>query len=323
MNLSRSSSLAENSFDDLELGVMNLLISDGRMPLAHMAASLGASVSAVRQRADRLLDRGVLHVVGLVDPALLGTPVVAYLHIGVDGDATTVARDLGSLAEVQWIVTLSDLITVIAQVSVADNETLLTLMEEQVRPIAGVRSVQSEPILRSFTSAFSFAGVADPADHDPVPWVAGRDRGHLIDATDRAILLALQEDGRMSFTELANRCGLSVPATRQRFLRMRKAEMFRIQSRIEPTAVGLHGAATIRVLTRHNSTTLARALARHPAAAWIAQTAGEFNVAMEIVCQDRDQLSAVFQEIRERPDVLAARLLVHEEVVKSTARWAG
>jgi DNA-binding Lrp family transcriptional regulator len=323
MDLSSDPALTENTLDRIGVDVMKQLVDDGRMPLARIAEKLDVSIATVRQRADRILGGGALQIVGLVDPALLGTPVVAYLYIGVDGDSTAVAEELIRLGDAKWIVTLSDLITVVAQVSVADNETLLSLIEQRVRPIPGVRSVQIEPILRSFTSAFSFAGAIDAEDHVPVPWVAGRDRADQIDSADRAILIALQEDGRMSFTELAARCGLSIPATRQRFLRMRESEMFRIQSRIQPAALGMRGAATIRLLARHDSTALALSLAQQPHSAWVAQTAGEFNVALEIVCEDRDRLSTVFQSIRERPDVLNARLLVHEEVVKSTARWAG
>ncbi len=45
---------------------------------------------------------------------------------------------------------------------------------------------------------------------------------HLVEDTDRRIIAALVEDGRMSYTDLADRIGLSVSAVHQRVRRLEK-----------------------------------------------------------------------------------------------------
>jgi Lrp/AsnC family transcriptional regulator, leucine-responsive regulatory protein len=71
-----------------------------------------------------------------------------------------------------------------------------------------------------------------------------------IDATDRAIIAALQEDGRMTVRELAAQIGLSSPSVTERILKLKDAGAIRGYAvLVDPKVFGLGIAAHIRMRT--------------------------------------------------------------------------
>ncbi len=72
----------------------------------------------------------------------------------------------------------------------------------------------------------------------------------LLDATNRAILRELQQDGRLSYSELGRRVGLSTPAVTERVRRLEDAGIITgYGARINPTALGYTITALIEVTT--------------------------------------------------------------------------
>ncbi|HEV2088727.1 MAG TPA: Lrp/AsnC family transcriptional regulator, partial [Cryptosporangiaceae bacterium] len=66
--------------------------------------------------------------------------------------------------------------------------------------------------------------------------------------TDRAIVAALTEDGRRSFTDLAERVGLSVSAVHQRVRRLEQRGVIRgYTARVDPEALGLPLTAFVAI----------------------------------------------------------------------------
>ena len=73
-----------------------------------------------------------------------------------------------------------------------------------------------------------------------------------LDKLDHAILAALQDEGRLSLSELGRRIGLSQPAMSERVRRLEDNGVITgYGARIDPRAVGLSTAAIIRLRTAH------------------------------------------------------------------------
>jgi Lrp/AsnC family transcriptional regulator, leucine-responsive regulatory protein len=73
-----------------------------------------------------------------------------------------------------------------------------------------------------------------------------------LDPTDFAIIEALQENGRLSVSELGRKVGLSQPATSERLKRLEETGVIAgYTARIDPAALGLHMLAVIRLKTTH------------------------------------------------------------------------
>lgn len=83
--------------DDLDMRLVGELQVDGRAPTEAIAAALGLSRATARSRYERLVARGAVHVVGVVDPAVQGLHAFAHLSVFVSGSARNVARAIASL----------------------------------------------------------------------------------------------------------------------------------------------------------------------------------------------------------------------------------
>ncbi|WFU77830.1 Lrp/AsnC family transcriptional regulator [Bradyrhizobium sp. CIAT3101] len=74
----------------------------------------------------------------------------------------------------------------------------------------------------------------------------------VLDPTDIAIIETLQDDGRISVSELGRKVGLSQPATSERLKRLEERGIIKAyRAVIDPAAVGLHMMAIIRLRTTH------------------------------------------------------------------------
>src|SRR5262245_34576262 len=75
-----------DEISDLDLKIIEELQGDGRRPFTQIAAQLGVSEAAVRARTSRLMERGVLQIVGVADPLKLGYDQMALIGVRCDGD---------------------------------------------------------------------------------------------------------------------------------------------------------------------------------------------------------------------------------------------
>src|SRR5918998_6766577 len=58
--------------DDVSKKIVEQLQVDGRRSYAEIGKAVGLSEAAVRQRVQKLLDTGVMQIVGVTDPLMLG-----------------------------------------------------------------------------------------------------------------------------------------------------------------------------------------------------------------------------------------------------------
>jgi Lrp/AsnC family transcriptional regulator for asnA, asnC and gidA len=129
--------------DSIDRGIMRQLQVDGRTSYADLAAEVGLSAPAVRQRMQRLMDTGLLQVVAVTDPLKLGLPVMAMVGIEVDGDIRAVADAVGSIDEVIYVVLTSGSFDLFAEVVCADMDQLFDVVNDRLKQIEGVRGTDS------------------------------------------------------------------------------------------------------------------------------------------------------------------------------------
>jgi Lrp/AsnC family transcriptional regulator for asnA, asnC and gidA len=134
--------------DDFDRRIIAELQVDGRKPYTQMAPVVGLSEAAVRQRVQRLIDSGVMQVVAVTDPKVLGFSRQAMIGLKVEGDALVVADKVAALSEVEYVVLTAGALDLLVEVVVADDESLLELLNEQIRKIPGVATTETYMYLR-------------------------------------------------------------------------------------------------------------------------------------------------------------------------------
>jgi Lrp/AsnC family transcriptional regulator for asnA, asnC and gidA len=143
-----------------------------------------------------------------------------------------------------------------------------------------------------------------------------------LDDLSKAIIEQLQEDGRRSYAGIGKAIGLSEAAVRQRVQRMIDAGVMQIVAVTDPLQLGFAREAQIGIRCTGDAVKLAEKLADLPSVDYVVLTAGSFDIIVEVVCEDDDDLLEVLNtKIRTLPGVLSTETLVYLKLVKQQYNW--
>lgn len=134
--------------DDKSKRLIELLQVDGRSSYARLAKEVGLSEAAVRQRVQRLIDQGVMQIVAVTDPLTVGFNRQAMIGIRASGDLRKVAEDIASLREVDYVVVCAGRFDLLAEVVCEGDEQLMNLLNDNIRKINGVTTIETFVYLR-------------------------------------------------------------------------------------------------------------------------------------------------------------------------------
>ena len=128
--------------DEVDKAIIRHLQEDGRMPYSRLGPAVGLSQAAVRQRVQRLIEKGVMLIVAITDPVTLGFAVQAMIGIGVEGNVRAVADALSELHEVEYVVITAGRFELLVELVCKDMHALFDLVNDRIRPVKGVRSTE-------------------------------------------------------------------------------------------------------------------------------------------------------------------------------------
>jgi len=127
--------------DALDKKISDLLLEDGRMSCAKIAARIGGiSERAVRYRINRLIENGIITVRGNVNAEGLGLTVCADVFIEVEPALVLeIARRLAQYEIVSYIAYSTGDTDISIQVFAHNNSELFNFVTEVIGKIPGVR----------------------------------------------------------------------------------------------------------------------------------------------------------------------------------------
>ena len=141
--------------DDTDRAIIELLQADGRMPFTKVAAEVGLTEGAIRQRVQRLTDAGVMQIVAVTDPMSLGVRRVAMVGARVAGDAEATAEALGAMEEVEYLVATTGRYDLMFAV-VADDDAHLLQLLSSLRQRPDIVEAEAFVCLKLFKQTFSW-----------------------------------------------------------------------------------------------------------------------------------------------------------------------
>ena len=141
----------------LDKRIIEHLQADGRRPFTQIAADLGVSEAAVRARTNRLIERGILQVVGVTDPLKLGFHQMAMIGIRCESDKLIeVSEHLAAMPEVDYVVITAGSYDLRIETVCEDNDALLVFLAERLRAIDGVRDTETFVYLRLVKQTYQY-----------------------------------------------------------------------------------------------------------------------------------------------------------------------
>ncbi len=156
--------------------------------------------------------------------------------------------------------------------------------------------------------------------------MAGRERtngnGFVLDDVSKAIIDQLQQDGRRAYATIGKAVGLSEAAVRQRVQRLVDAGVIQIVAVTDPLTVGFPRAAMIGIRCEGDMELVADKLESMPEIDYLVITAGQYDLLVEVVCEDDEHLLDVINKrIRAVPGVVHTETFVYLKLRKQIYTW--
>ena len=145
----------------------------------------------------------------------------------------------------------------------------------------------------------------------------------MLDETDRAIISYLQYDGRMPYTKIAAELGLTEGGIRRRVKKLIGQGSLQIVGIVEPHEIGLEEASMIAVTVEGRPIDdVAEEIAELPEVTYLFQAAGEFDLFVEVYCQDREQfVNFLNKKLQQIPGVRGTQSFLILKMYKLSYRW--
>lgn len=131
--------------EPLDRAIIGALTEDGRRPFLQIAHALGVSEAQVRQRFKAITDRGVARVMAIANPLGLGYTTTAWVAVQIDTSQAVrdVADRLSQLPAVTYVAICAGRFDIFAEVVCTSTDELLRLLEDDIRTIRGIISVET------------------------------------------------------------------------------------------------------------------------------------------------------------------------------------
>jgi len=147
----------EEEVSALDKQILEHLQEDGRRPYTRIASDLGVSEAAVRARTSRMIERGILQIVGVTDPLKLGYDQMAMVGVRCGGDEImATAERIAALPEVIYVVVTAGAFDLLVEAVCEDNAALLDFLAEKLRRVEGVQATESFVYLRIVKQAYQW-----------------------------------------------------------------------------------------------------------------------------------------------------------------------
>ena len=118
-----------------------------------------------------------------------------------------------------------------------------------------------------------------------------------MDERDLEILAILQKDGRVPFTEIAKQLGITEGTVRNRVARLQKSQTLQIIGMVDPHHLGYDAPSIIGVSVQPPYLEdAAAAIARLPEVSYLIMVSGEFDLLVEVMCKNRQNLVTFLRE---------------------------
>ncbi len=153
--------------DDIDLQIIKYLNEDGRTPFSQIAQRLDVSTGMIRQRYSRLVQEGVLQVVAVTNPLLMGFTTMA--HIGVKADVSRlqeIADQIVNFEEVIYLVLLTGSYDLHIEVVCRDQSHLLDFLTNKLHSVEGIKDTETFICMQIAKEVYTWTGYLDEQESD-------------------------------------------------------------------------------------------------------------------------------------------------------------
>ncbi|MBE9523988.1 MAG: Lrp/AsnC family transcriptional regulator [Chloroflexi bacterium] len=140
--------------DELDNAIVRFLQQNGRIPFTEISQNLDVSEGTIRNRVSRLLEEGIVRIVGIADPAKMGYSIAAVIAVYIQGvKVVEIAAKIAAVPEVSDVLMVSGEFDLLVQLYCRDSEHLTTFIGNTLRTIPGVTHTQTFVVMKTFKAS--------------------------------------------------------------------------------------------------------------------------------------------------------------------------
>lgn len=129
--------------DDIDLAIIRHLW-DGRKPFSKIAKEMGITTNTVRTRVNKLINNGVLQIIGLVDPQAIPGHYSAFVGLRVEPrKVRQLVEKIGKLKGVVTVASVTGRFDIMAVVFFNEEHSHRDFMFNELAGLDGVISVET------------------------------------------------------------------------------------------------------------------------------------------------------------------------------------
>ncbi|MEA2364949.1 MAG: hypothetical protein QOE69_1311 [Thermoleophilaceae bacterium] len=284
--------MAPHALSETEQEIVKLLQEDGRLTFVAISRALGIPEPTARRTVYRLLDEGLIDVTAVANPRFVGLEAMAVVGIAVDW-ARVEGRLQAQMLEIRgvdYVATTSGRFQIMAEVMARDPMDLGSRVD-LIRELDGVRSTETFVYLDLLHQDFRWNATSGPGS------VESQNRPEQISGFERQLVLALYEDGRRSFRQIARDLDASLQRVTSAYGRLTTKGILRVMAVVNPSSLGIETMAWLGVRVRAGAKvrTVAEALVAVPEVDYVVTCTGRFDILVEASCTDSRGLAEVIE----------------------------
>lgn len=148
--------------DKLDRNIIAQLQYDGRMPFTDIASELDISEGSVRRRVKRLIEDGILQIVGIVEPQYLDWQAAAMVAVTVQpGQIEAAAFQIAQFPEVTYLFMASGGYDLFVEVYCRDRAHFASFLSNSLQKVPGIERTETFMILKMYKLSYRW-GEAEP-----------------------------------------------------------------------------------------------------------------------------------------------------------------
>lgn len=148
------------SFDEIDRRIIDQLRIDGRKSFTEIAKRVNLSEASVRSRYQRLRDNGIVQIVAMPDPILLGA-LETHLALQVRGvPLDEVIKTLISIPEVRYVASGLGSYDLIVNLYALSSRAMADAVIDKIRRLKGVETIDSMTVHESVKDSYVWEGIS-------------------------------------------------------------------------------------------------------------------------------------------------------------------
>jgi Lrp/AsnC family transcriptional regulator, regulator for asnA, asnC and gidA len=140
-----------------------------------------------------------------------------------------------------------------------------------------------------------------------------------LDNLDIEIVQFLHKDGRMPFTEIAKKVGMSEATIRSRVQRLTNSGAIKIQAYLNPNKLGFRSISLVqlKLVDLDRAKAIASELVDHDSVSYVALVAGSYDLFVEVTYDTNEGLFDFLAALRAKPGVINCETTIVLKLLKT------